>query len=80
MRSLLGLMLAIPLAIGCGNSTKDDDGDDEWGDEDENYFVCHFDTAWSPPEGIIHKLREDFPDLHISCFYDEPGMELAGYL
>ena len=52
----------------------------EWGDEDENYFVCHFDTAWSPPEGIIHKLRDMFPDLGISCFYDEPGMEFAGYV
>ena len=50
----------------------------EFGYEDENYFVCHFDTAWSPPEGIIHKLREDFPDLNISLMYDEPGMELAG--
>ncbi len=52
----------------------------EWGDEDDDYFVCHFDTAWSPPEGIIHKLREMFPDLGISLFYDEPGMEFAGYV
>ena len=60
--------------------TKWDIGDIEWGDDEDDYFVCHFDTAWSPPEGIIHKLREDFPDLHFSLFYDEPGMELAGYV
>ena len=52
----------------------------EWGDEDENYFVCHFDTAWSPPEEIYYALREQFPDLSFSWFYDEPGMEFAGYL
>jgi len=52
----------------------------EWGHEDDDFFVCHFDTAWSPPEGILRKLREDFPDLNFSLFYDEPGMEIAGYL
>lgn len=52
----------------------------EWGDDDEDYFVIHFDTAWSPPEGICHRLRELFPDLSISWFYDEPGCEVAGYL
>ena len=30
----------------------------EWGEDDDDYFVCHFDTAWSPPEGIIHKFME----------------------
>jgi len=24
-------------------------------------------------------LREKYPDLSFSCFYDEPGMEVAGY-
>jgi len=60
--------------------TKWDIGDIEFSDDDDDYFICHFDTAWSPPEGIIFKLREMFPDLSISCFYDEPGMELAGYV
>ena len=38
-----------------------------------------FQTAWSPPEGVIAKLREKFPDVSFSCFYDEPGCEAAGY-
>ena len=37
-------------------------------------------TAWSPPYGIFDKIKEDFPDVGISWFYDEPGMEFAGYL
>ena len=39
-----------------------------------------FNTAWGPPEGVIYKLRELYPDVSITAFYDEPGMELAGYL
>ena len=40
----------------------------------------NFNTAWSPPESICHKLGEMFPDVSISWFYDEEGMEVAGYL
>ena len=43
-------------------------------------FECTFDTAWSPPEGIYNELRKRFPDVSISWFYDEPGMQFAGYL
>ena len=39
-----------------------------------------FDTAWSPPEEICLRLREMFQDVNISWFFDEPGMEVAGYL
>lgn len=38
-----------------------------------------FKTAWSPPEGIVQTLRERFPQLHISAFFDEPMMEIGGY-
>jgi hypothetical protein len=38
-----------------------------------------FDSPWGPPEATILALREKFPDLSISAFYDEPGMESAGY-
>ena len=38
-----------------------------------------FNTAWSPPEGIVERLREKYPELTFQCFYDEPGMEAAGY-
>ena len=39
-----------------------------------------FNTARSPPEAICHALREQYPDVSISWFYDEPGCEIAGYL
>ena len=35
MRRVLIPLLAIPLAVGCGDAAKDDDDDDEaWGEED----------------------------------------------
>ena len=51
--------------------------EDEFGGEEITY---RFDTAWGPPEGIYSTLIEKFPTLHISWFWDEPGMEEAGYL
>ena len=47
--------------------------------EDSEILRLTFNTAWSPPEGVMRKLREKFPDVSFSCFYDEPGMEAAGY-
>lgn len=47
---------------------------------EENYCRFMFMTAWSPPEGIYRKVKELFPDLSISWFYDEPAMQFAGYL
>lgn len=47
--------------------------------EGTDYIEYEFETAWSPPHPIIDKLREDFPDVSISAFYDEPGMQIAGY-
>ena len=51
-------------------------------DEDElpNGFIAEFNTAWSPPEEICHAVKEQFDDLCVSWFFDEPGMEVAGYL
>jgi len=43
-------------------------------------FECEFETAWSPAEGIFYALREKFPDVDCTWFYDEPGMMVAGYL
>jgi len=37
-------------------------------------------VVWCPPEGIYRKVKELFPDLDISWFYDEPAMQFAGYL
>ena len=47
--------------------------------EDSEILRVEFNTAWSPPEGVMRKLREKFPDVSFSCFFDEPGMEAAGY-
>ncbi len=52
------------------------DYDDAYGDELE----IEFQTAWSPPEAVCRALRDQFPNVDISWFYDEPGMEVAGYL
>ena len=46
---------------------------------DDDQVEYTFNTAWSPPEGVIEKLREQYPDVSITAFYDEPGMEIAGY-
>ena len=48
--------------------------------EDSEMLEVSFDTAWSPPEPICKRLREMFPESSFSWFYDEPGMEFAGYL
>jgi len=51
----------------------------EIADMDDEYLVYKFDTAWSPPEPVIHALREKFEEISITAFFDEPGMEIAGY-
>ena len=48
-------------------------------DYEDSILTLSFNTAWSPPEGVITKLREKFPDITFQCFYDEPGCEIAGY-
>ena len=43
-----------------------------------------FDTAWAPASGIYDlikkKIAEEQWDITMSWFYDEPGMQFAGYL
>ena len=46
---------------------------------DDEILELTFSTAWSPPEGVMNKLKEKYPDLSFTCFFDEPGMEIAGY-
>ena len=43
-------------------------------------FEVNFETAWSPPEEVCNAIREQYDDLSLSRFYDEPGCEIAGYL
>ena len=47
---------------------------------EEDTIYMNFSTAWGPPAGIYYAIKEEFPDLEISWFYDEPGMQFAGYL
>ena len=49
-------------------------------EQDSEQIEINFNTAWSPPEAICRKLKDMFPELSISWFFDEPGMEVAGYL
>jgi len=49
-------------------------------DDDPDQLEVEFSTAWSPPEAICSAIREQYPDLAVSWFYDEPGCEIAGYL
>ena len=60
--------------------TKWDCYDVEVTDDDPECTEIQFNTAWSPPEAICSALREQYPDVSISWFYDEPGCEIAGYL
>ena len=50
-------------------------------DIDEGDFLeYHFDTPWGPPENIYYVLTVQHPNVYVSWFYDEPGMQIAGYL
>ena len=49
-------------------------------DDDPENVEIEFNTAWSPPEAICERIREDYPDVSVSWFFDEPGCEIAGYL
>ena len=60
--------------------TKWDAYDVEVVDPDPENMEIEFNTAWSPPEAVCSALREQYPDLSVSWFYDEPGCEIAGYL
>ena len=60
--------------------TKWDAYDVSIDDDDPEQLEVSFNTAWSPPEAICNQIREDYPDVSVSWFYDEPGCEIAGYL
>jgi len=49
-------------------------------DVDDTEIFMNFDTAWGPPAEIYYAIINEFPDLEISWFYDEPGLQFAGYL
>ena len=63
------------------NWTSKWDACDVYIDVDEpGYLQYRFDTPWGPPENIYYVLTAQHPNVHISWFYDEPGMQFAGYL
>jgi hypothetical protein len=49
-------------------------------DQQSDWIQLNFETAWGPPEGVFKALRDMYPTLDITWFYDEPGMGFAGYL
>lgn len=59
--------------------TKSNSYDDHVDTVDDETVEYEFSTAWSPPKPVIEKLREQYPDVSITAFYDEPAMEIAGY-
>lgn len=73
--------------IGCNNwydwsirywGTKWNAYDEDIIEEDsETYIIC-FHTAWGPPEPVITKLREMYPDVHIGGHFIGEGNEFAG--
>jgi hypothetical protein len=44
---------------------------------DNELFIC-FDTAWSPPIGVLQKMGELYPELEITCHYMEEGVGFCG--
>lgn len=46
----------------------------------DDMLEVEFLTPWGPPEELVSYLRETYPDLDITWFYDEPGLQVAGYL
>ena len=50
-------------------------------EEEDEYFEIEFSTAWGPATGVCEALRDKYPDdISVSWFYDEPMMQVAGYL
>ena len=47
---------------------------------DEGTLIYHFDTAWSPPEPLVKKMGELFPDLTLDLRYFEGLMQFNGIL
>ena len=63
---------------GCKWEIKKDEID--WLDDEDEEICIIFATAWCPAEGICDALRENFENLEVTWFFDEPGAQIAGYL
>ena len=61
--------------------TKWDRCDFQIFENDKDEIQLRFETAWCQPEPIHNKVREILDNhAEMSWFYNEPGMEIAGYL
>jgi len=49
-------------------------------DDEEINLHLRFQTANNPPAAFYKAVRDRFPDVEISAFYDEPNTFCAGYL
>jgi hypothetical protein len=50
--------------------------------DDDTVLYYTFDTAWSPPEPVIDRLRKIYTEnmgVRITAWFDEPAMEIGGY-
>lgn len=43
-------------------------------------LIYGFDSAWSPPEPLVRKMGEMYPELEFVLMYYEPGMSFKGKL
>ena len=52
--------------------------------DDEDYLEIRFDTAWSPAQPVIEKIRELYQDddnwTYVNCLYELEGYEGCGYV
>ena len=52
--------------------------------DDEDYLEICFDTAWSPAQPVIEKIRELYQDndnwTQVTCLYELEGYEGCGYV
>jgi len=46
----------------------------------DDCLELRFDTAWSPPNGVYDEIVDKYPDLDVTWFYREDGMQFAGWL
>jgi hypothetical protein len=60
--------------------TKWNSSDSDISSETNEEVIYTFDTAWSPPNPIIHKLGELYPKLNFNLTYTEPSMGFKGEL
>lgn len=51
---------------------------DLWHYDNEALIIFEFDTAWSPPNEWLLETSKLFPDVTLTCRYEESGMGFVG--